>query len=63
MLNIMMSTLNTQTGNTKSARFIRYFCNGLLRHLLCRGLSYMAGAIGPEGIEVIGDDRIIECRS
>jgi hypothetical protein len=34
----------------------------LLAHLLCRGLSYVAGAIGPERIEVIGYDRIIGCR-
>ena len=33
--------------------------NGLLGHLLCRGLSYVTGAIGPERIEVIGYDGII----
>jgi hypothetical protein len=31
-------------------------CHGPLGHLPCRGLSYVAGAIGPERIEVMGDD-------
>jgi len=38
-----------------------YPAMGLLGHLLCRGPSYVAGAIGPERMEVIRYDRIIGC--